>query len=131
MRHQPDLAVVSYNSAAVKVMLNATTAITNVPRIPPGHAGVFQLLAPRPNPSRGTCEIHFALASPRSVRIELCDVTGRRVWSWSSGGELPSGPHAVMWNGRDGAGALARSGVYVLQAKAGRDVGVAKLALQR
>jgi hypothetical protein len=129
---KPDLAVVNYHSMTVTVLLNVSHAnTTGVEQTPPGHAGVFQLLAPRPNPSRGTSEIRFVLASSRSVRIDLCDVTGRRVWSWASGGELPAGPHAVTWNGRDRSGALARSGVYVLQTRAGRDVGVGKLVLQR
>jgi hypothetical protein len=129
---KPDLAVVNYHSGTVTVLLNASRAnTTGVEETPPGHAGAFQLLAPRPNPSRGTSEIRFVLASSRSVRIELCDVTGRRVWSWASGGELPAGPHAVTWNGRDRSGALARSGVYIVQTRAGRDVGVGKLVLQR
>ena len=48
-----------------------------------------------------------------------------------AGGELPAGPHAVTWNGRDGSGALASSGVYVVRTHAGRDVGVGKLVLHR
>jgi hypothetical protein len=129
---KPDLAVVNYQSGTVTVLINTGAQITTGVEPPlPGLAAGFQLLAPRPNPSRGTSEIRFLLASACSVRIELCDVTGRRVWSWASGGELPAGPHAVLWNGRDRSGALARSGVYVLQTRAGRFVGVGKLVLHR
>lgn len=63
--------------------------------------------------------------------MELFDVTGRLVWAWDSGGEMPAGPHVVRWNGRDRSGVLARDGVYVLQTRAGRSVGVRKLVLQR
>jgi hypothetical protein len=65
------------------------------------------------------------------VRIDVVDVTGRRVWSWASSGELPAGPHAVVWNGRDGFGNLLRSGIYIMHVRAGREVGVRKLVLQR
>jgi hypothetical protein len=129
---KPDLAVVNYQSGTVTVLVNTGAQITTGVEPPqPGLAARFQLLAPKPNPSRGSSAIRFVLPSSRSVRIEVVDVTGRRVWSWASGGELPAGPHAVVWNGRDRSGGLARSGVYVLETRAGPDVGVAKLVLQR
>jgi len=38
---------------------------------------------------------------------------------------------AVTWDGMDESGAMARSGLYVLYVRAGRDVSEAKLVLER
>jgi hypothetical protein len=124
---RPDLAVVNYYSNTVSVLLHTGT---NAPEVvpPPLALGLF---APRPNPSRGTSEIRFVLPSERTVEIELFDVTGRRVWSWASRANLSAGPHTVTWNGRDGSGTAARSGVYFLEVRAGVDQGVTRLVLQR
>jgi hypothetical protein len=105
---------------------NATLAVG-----PPVDLHVFQLLAPSPNPSRGTSEIHFLLPLASAVEVNLFDVAGRRVWSWLSGADLPAGPHTITWDGRDASGAPARSGLYTLRARAGCDVGVRKLLIQR
>jgi hypothetical protein len=128
---RPDLVVADYYSGAVWVLLNAGAGLTGIvppPRVPPL---AFGLLAPRPNPSLGTSEIRFLLPSDRPVQVDLFDVNGRRVWSWASRVSLSPGPHTVIWNGRDGSGAAARSGIYFLKVRAGHDQGVNKLVLQR
>jgi hypothetical protein len=103
------------------------TKTTGVTSPPPA----FRLWAPRPNPSLGTSEIQFSQPFARAVEIELFDLTGRRVWSWQSGGQLSAGSHRVVWNGRDGTGAPVRGGVYWLKLRAGPDESVKKLVLQR
>jgi hypothetical protein len=97
----------------------------------PGLAEVFQLSAPRPNPSRGISEIRFLLPSARSVEIDLFDLAGRRVRSLVSGAVLPPGQHAITWDGRDGSAARVGSGLYFLRVRAGRDFGIRKLVLER
>jgi hypothetical protein len=39
----------------------------------------------RPNPARSDLALHYALASPGHVRLEMLDLTGRRVWSEDQG----------------------------------------------
>jgi hypothetical protein len=128
---RPDLAVANATSNTVSVLLNIGTGTTGVVPPPPPIPLAFRLLAPTPNPSRGTSEIRFVLPSARSVAVDVFDVSGRHLWSWASSAEMPAGPHAVNWNGRDGSGAAAGSGVYWLKLRAGRDWGVRKLVLQR
>ena len=63
--------------------------------------------------------------------LDLYDLTGRCLWSWTSRGELAAGPHTFAWNGRDRARALAPSGVYIVRARAGSEKREAKLVLRR
>jgi hypothetical protein len=129
---KPDLAVANVASGTVSVLVNiGGVNNTGVEPTPPGLGRAFLLLAPRPNPSRGTSEIRFVLPSARAVAIDIFDLAGRRVWSWASVVELSAGPHAVTWTGRGGSGGAEGSGVYWLKLRAGRDRGVRKLVLQR
>lgn len=41
------------------------------------------------------------------------------------------GEHSIRWDGRDGSGAPVRNGVFLLQVRAGRDVGVKKVVILR
>lgn len=65
----------------------------------------------RPNPFNGETLITWDLARRESARIEIFDLTGRRVRIWKF---PPSGPgsFSVAWNGRDEGGRPLASGVY-------------------
>ena len=77
----------------------------------------FSLGRPRPNPSRGSTEIGFAL--PRSGRVSLAvyDVGGRRVRTLVNG-TLPSGERVASWDGRDEGGRPVSSGLYLVRLEA-------------
>jgi hypothetical protein len=125
-----DLAVAS--GAGVSVLLNTGgSGNVGVGPTPGGGAGGFQLLALRPNPSRGTSEILFLLPSAGPVEIGLFDVAGRKVRSWAWREGLPAGHHAITWDGRDASGARVRSGVYIVRARAGGESRVRKIVLER
>jgi hypothetical protein len=128
---KPDLAVANYGSNTVSVLINTGVSTTGVGRAPPGPTQAFELLAPRPNPCRGRSEIRFVLPSARAVEVALFDVAGRRVRSWVWGEGFPAGPHTVTWDGLDGSGARAVSGLYFVRVRAGRDVGMRKLVLEQ
>ncbi len=66
-----------------------------------------------PNPFNPTTSIAFDL--PRSVAVDLkiFDVEGRLVCTLIAGQVFEAGRHEVQWNGRDDAGRVLPSGVYL------------------
>jgi hypothetical protein len=127
----PDLALACAGTGEISVLLNTGASTTGVVPPSPAIPLAFALLVPRPNPSLGSSEIQFLLPSNRPVQIDLFDVAGRRVWSWASRESMSAGQHTITWDGRVGAGTIARNGLYFLKLRAGRDQGVTKLIVQR
>ncbi len=79
-------------------------------------------LALAPNPARGT--VRFAARDVSlAARLELLDLSGRRVWSRP----LPAGASAFAWNGERDAGGRARAGVYFARLEDARGVAVQRL----
>jgi hypothetical protein len=78
----------------------------------------FEVLAPRPNPTRDGATLLFRLARSQSVSIEIFDLSGRVVRTLRPGGELPAGSHALPWNGRDDRGRRVAAGVYMVRVRA-------------
>jgi hypothetical protein len=74
---------------------------------------LLALARPMPNPARGTTTLRFSLPSAGIARLEVLDVTGRRVWSRSE--SLAPGPHAAAWDGRDDEGHLLGTGLYLVR----------------
>jgi len=128
---KPDLAVASSNSNTVSVLVNIGTSAAGVGPVTSFPPRTFQLLASRPNPSRGASEIRFLLPSACTVEVTLFDLAGRRMRSLGGGERLPPGEHSIRWDGRDGSGAPVRDGVYLVQVHAGGSVGVGKLTVLR
>jgi len=79
----------------------------------------FALRQNQPNPFNPETNIPFDLPEAAHVRLELYDMSGRRVRVLVEG-ERPAGSHLLRWDGRDQAGQPANSGVYLfrLQARA-------------
>ncbi len=64
-----------------------------------------------PNPFNPRTSFCFGQQDPGWVKLELYDVSGRRVRTlWD--GFLPEGDHAVAWDGREESGRRAAAGVY-------------------
>jgi photosystem II stability/assembly factor-like uncharacterized protein len=76
-----------------------------------GAADGLRLSPPSPNPSHGATEIAFALPERSAVRVEILDVTGRRIRTLVDE-PMDAGRYSRTWDGRDGQGAPAASGVY-------------------
>ncbi len=68
---------------------------------------------PTPNPSRGVTHIDFSLPQAGAVRLEVFDLSGRRVWSQE--GSLPAGMYSRTWNGRGNDGGPAGGGLYFVR----------------
>lgn len=70
-----------------------------------------RLAAPWPNPFRSRCALRFDLPSDADVRLEVFDVSGRRVRALHQG-RLLAGSHVRVWDGLTDGGARARAGMY-------------------
>jgi hypothetical protein len=67
-----------------------------------------------PNPFNPNTTIEYELRQPGHVRLSIFDIRGRRVRELVDQHQAP-GLHAVVWDGRDGQGRQAASGVYHYQ----------------
>ncbi len=68
-----------------------------------------------PNPARDATDVAFALPRASRARVEVFDLSGRRV-AVLHDGELAAGAHHVTWNG--GSTGRAAPGVYVVRLEA-------------
>ncbi len=88
----------------------------------------FALGPPRPNPVRGSAEMVLEMPRAERVNVEVVAVDGRRVATVANG-TLEAGRHVLRWNGRDGSGARAAPGVYMIRATSPSGRSTRKLTL--
>ena len=91
-----------------KVQLSSSTVSVDPPA---SVVRPIELRAPYPNPSHGPVTFAMVQHRPSEVRIEIVDITGRRVFAAT----LPAagvGPRTFLWDGRDLAGHRAPAGAY-------------------
>ncbi len=71
------------------------------------------LAAPMPNPTRGPAQLRFSLPQAGAARIEILDLSGRRVWhaeEWTT-----AGSHTWTWDGRHAEGRTTETGLYFVR----------------
>ena len=71
-----------------------------------------------PNPARGSTQFSLKMSHEEDVRIEVFDVSGRRVRILEDG-KLQGGSQSYVWNFRDDVGRRLERGVYLMRAKIG------------
>jgi hypothetical protein len=71
-------------------------------------------LSARPNPMHARSLIRFSLPAPERVSLAVYDVQGRRIAILAQG-TLDGGDHAYTWDGTEGTGGKAPSGVYFVR----------------
>ncbi|MEK7729302.1 MAG: FlgD immunoglobulin-like domain containing protein [candidate division KSB1 bacterium] len=81
-----------------------------------------------PNPFNPSTTVSFSLAKPARVSLRIYDVQGRLVRTLVEEHREP-GAYSQVWEGRDDAGALVASGLYLLRLQANEFVEIRKLAL--
>jgi len=65
-----------------------------------------------PNPFNPETRIEFSLPQAAAVRLEVCDLSGRRVRVLIGDRPYPAGAHSVTWDGMSDEGRIAPSGIY-------------------
>ena len=118
-----------YNGAYPQIyaqrFLVATTAIAERPVGPsPG------ILTSAPNPFRSSTEIKFAISRPGDAVLDVFDLSGRRVFTQTLVG-LDAGLHRVAFRGRDDAGHLLSSGVYIARVRSKEATSSARIVFRR
>ena len=82
-----------------------------------------------PNPFSGAAKLAVELTTPSRVEIEVFDVAGRKVRSFSRAeGNLK---HVVDMNDRDDAGHILASGVYFCRVRAVTETVTRKIVIAR
>jgi flagellar hook capping protein FlgD len=123
-----------YKLAAVDVHGNvsAYSLLTPSETVGTGTAPPAELAlgGPRPNPARGDCAIPVSLPRDSRLRIEVVDVSGRRVRNLVHGA-LPAGEHVVRWDGRDSAGHDVGNGLFFVRMSAEGRVFARRLLVAR
>lgn len=71
-----------------------------------------------PNPFQASTGLSFTLSRAADIRVDILDITGRRVRTLTRTG-ASVGEHVLVWDGRDDAGHRAPSGVYLANYRAG------------
>jgi hypothetical protein len=85
-----------------------------------------------PNPFNPATTIEYEIAAAGEVRLRIFDASGRAVRDLLSGEvRLGSGIHRATWDGRDDAGNLQPSGLYVVRLEAGDTSATRKVVLLR
>jgi subtilisin-like proprotein convertase family protein len=81
-------------------------------------ANAFGLAQSRPNPFSDATQIRFTLDRAGDARLEVFDVSGRRVRTLLDKA-MPAGGHAVTWDGRDDSAQPVATGVYFYRLTSG------------
>jgi hypothetical protein len=93
--------------------------------------GVFRVIDPFPNPTRGELTVRFELPAPRKISAQVLDIRGRVVTDLAAGREFPAGTATLTWNGFDAAHHRAPGGVYFVRVRAGSDARACKVLVVR
>ena len=124
----PGLAAVADYSGLIVFRTGVSTGATEPP-LP----ARFDLAA-MPNPFNPRTDLAFSLPQAGQVRIDVYDVSGRRLIRLADG-EFSAGDHRLPWDGRDECDRPQPSGVYFARMEVngatGPGLGTAKLILIR
>lgn len=114
---------VEYTNGATKRSLFETEQVA-VPILP------MALGQNWPNPFNPITTITYYLPHASATRLEVYDVSGRRIACLESGWK-EGGKHSVGWDGRDASGRPAAAGIYLYRLTAGKETLSRKMILLR
>ncbi len=87
----------------------------------------FALLQNYPNPFNPETAIDFQIPRDSRVVLTIYDILGNQVRMLVDG-QKPAGRYQAVWDGRDNAGRLLSSGIYIYKLKAGGHSAVKKMS---
>lgn len=90
----------------------------------------FTLEQNYPNPFNPETTIRYQLKEISRVKLEIFNVLGQKVRTLVDG-QVDTGSHSIVWDGRNDIGVSIASGVYIYRIKAGNFVKSRKMVLVR
>ena len=96
----------------------------------PAVPGEFRLEQNYPNPFNPATTISYRVPETGPVSLDIYNIRGQTVRHLIDRVQ-PAGAHRAIWNGRDGAGRPAASGIYFYRLRAGARMETRKMALVR
>ncbi|HGY56862.1 MAG TPA: T9SS type A sorting domain-containing protein [Caldithrix abyssi] len=107
------------------------TPLTGIEHQPSAHLPGQTVLYPNyPNPFNPQTTIVFQSGRKDAVSLAIYDINGRKIRQLIRA-VLPAGKHVQMWDGRDDAGNLSASGIYIVSLKVGREKLMRKIILEK
>ena len=91
----------------------------------------FSLEQNYPNPFNPSTNIVFKLAKSADVKLTIYNLLGQRVAVLLDNKTQIAGKHSVQWDGRDEAGNLVSSGLYIYKIEAGDFTQARKMLLMK
>ncbi len=88
------------------------------------------LLQNYPNPFNPSTKISYYLKEAGTVKIEIYDVTGRRLKMFDIGSK-PSGTYEITWDGRTENGIAAAGGIYFCKLRSAGMIDIKKMILMK
>jgi hypothetical protein len=99
--------------------------------VPVAHGShLVYLERPYPTPFSAEARVAFTLAEGAEVSLEVFDVRGRLVRALARR-HYSAGKHSITWDGRDGTGGAAASGIYFIRCATAADRQVRRAVLVR
>ena len=126
--HNPTRTLVAGTHGRSLFRLDLSAVSTPETDLAAGLPGL-RLERPSPNPFGDRTVLRYTLAAAERVGAAVYDVAGREIHRWPNAEQGP-GNHTLAWDGRDGSGARAASGVYWIRVEAGAKVGTARVLLE-
>jgi hypothetical protein len=78
----------------------------------------FHLAQNYPNPFNARTVIRYSLSQSSPVKLEIFNTLGQKIITLVDN-EQPAGENSVQWDGKNGSGAQASSGIYIYWLKVG------------
>ena len=110
--------VFDHNAPSPPQVIEVTLAVVDPAVVAQDVPGRLRIFGNHPNPFNPSTSIGFSLAGPGRTVVEVFDFRGRLVRTLLDR-DLPAGPAAVSWDGRDAAGRRSGSGAYRVRVRSG------------